>query len=113
MQASIGTRNLHSFPPRRSSDLEQRERLRITLQSIGDGVLTTDAQGRVTSLNPVAESLTGWADHEATGKSLESVFPLHDEGSRQPVENPATTALRRDTVVGLANHAVLIARAGT
>src|SRR5205807_6935580 len=96
----------------REAERGQREQLQVTLRSIGDAVLTTDAQGRVTSLNPVAESLTGWTDAEATGKSLESVFSIIHEGSRQPVENPATTALERGKV-GPASHAVLIARDGT
>jgi PAS domain S-box-containing protein len=95
------------------AERSQREQLHVTLKSIGDAVLTTDAQGRVTSLNPVAESLTGWTNAEATGKSLESVFLIVNEDTRQPVENPVTRALREGVVVGLANHTVLIARDGT
>ena len=97
----------------REAERAQREQLQVTLQSIGDAVLTTDAQGRVTSLNPVAESLTGWTNAEATGRPLECVFTIINETSRQPVENPATRALREGTVVGLANHTVLIAKDGT
>jgi PAS domain S-box-containing protein len=96
----------------KEAERRQREQLHITLKSIGDAVLTTDAQGRVTSLNPVAESLTGWTNAEATGKALEGVFAIVNEATRQPVENPATRALREGTIVGLANHTVLIARDG-
>jgi PAS domain S-box-containing protein len=97
----------------REAERVQRQQLYVTLKSIGDAVMTTDAQGRVTSLNPVAESLTGWTNAEASGKLLESVFTIVNEASRQPVENPAIRALREGTVVGLANHSVLIAKDGT
>ena len=92
---------------------EQGERLRTTLASIGDAVLTTDTEGRITSLNPVAESLTGWSSAEAMGQPLETVFRIENEETRQTVKSPATRALREGTVVGLANHTVLIARDGT
>ena len=91
----------------------ERERLRITLASIGDAVISTDAQGHVTFLNSVAESLTGWSLADAAGRSLENVFHIVNEQTRQPAENPATQALREGVVVGLANHTVLIARDGT
>jgi len=92
---------------------EQREWFRTTLSSIGDGVIATDAKGRVTFLNPVAQSLTGWNEDEAKGKTLERVFRIENEKTRQPVENPALRALKEGTVVGLANHTILIARDGT
>ena len=92
---------------------EQRERLRTTLASIGDAVITTDTEGRVTYLNAVAESLTGWTNAEAVGQPLDAVFRIVNEQTRQPVENPATRALREGVVVGLANHTVLIAKDGT
>jgi PAS domain S-box-containing protein len=92
---------------------EERERLRVTLQSIGDGVIATDAEGRVTLLNPVAEALTGWKTGEAVGQLLPAVFRIISEQSRQPAENPVEKALREGRVVGLANHTVLIARDGT
>ena len=81
--------------------------------SIGDAVLVTDAEGRVTSLNPVAEALTGWSTPEAAGQPLPSVFRIVNEETRREVENPAIRALREGVVVGLANHTVLIARDGT
>ena len=91
----------------------ERELLRTTLISIGDAVITTDAAGRVTDMNPVAETLTGWATAEATGRPLDAVFVIVHEETRRPVENPATRALLERVVVGLANHTVLIAKDGT
>ena len=92
---------------------EQAERLRTTLASIGDAVITTNTQGRVTNLNPVAESLTGWPTKEALGQPLDVVFNIVNEQSRNRVENPATRALREGVIVGLANHTVLIAKDST
>ncbi|HEY7546163.1 MAG TPA: PAS domain S-box protein, partial [Blastocatellia bacterium] len=92
---------------------EQRERLRVTLSSIGDGVIATDAKGRVTFINQVAQSLTGWRQEEASGKPLESVFNIVNEETRKTVENPALRAMKEGVVVGLANHTVLIARDGS
>jgi PAS domain S-box-containing protein len=91
----------------------ERERLRITLASIGDAVISTDADGRVTYLNRVAEALTGWIQKEAAGRPLPDVFHIVNEQTRQPAENPALRALREGVVVGLANHTVLIARDGS
>lgn len=90
-----------------------REVFRVTLRSIGDAVITTDNQGCVTYLNEVAESLTGWSHKEALGESLQRVFRIVNEVTRQPVESPATRALREGIVVGLANHTVLIKKDGT
>ena len=91
---------------------DQRERLRVTLNSIGDAVITTDHNGMVTYLNPVAENLTGWQNSEAAGKPLPEIFRIVNEQSRQTAENPAFRALKEGHVVGLANHTVLIARDG-
>ncbi|MGA4577275.1 PAS domain S-box protein [Limisphaera sp. VF-2] len=101
--------------PRKEAEealFRSRERLRITLESIGDAVLTTDAEGRVEYLNPVAEQLTGWKREEAEGKRLGSVFRIINEFSRQPVENPVERVLREGRVVGLANHTLLLSRDG-
>jgi PAS domain S-box-containing protein len=92
---------------------EGRERLRITQASIGDAVIVTDTQGRVTTMNPVAESLTGWTQNDAEGHPLDAVFHIVNEHSREPVENPAKRALREGVIVGLANHTILIAKNGT
>jgi PAS domain S-box-containing protein len=91
---------------------ERREIFRITLRSIGDAVITTDINGGITYINEVAESLTGWSLQEALGEPLERVFHIVNEATRQPVENPATRALREGVVVGLANHTVLIKKDG-
>jgi PAS domain S-box-containing protein len=91
----------------------QTEWLRVTLFSIGDAVITTGADGRVASLNPVAEALTGWAQTDARGMLLGEVFHIVNEQTRLPVENPATKALQEGRIVGLANHTVLIAKDGS
>jgi len=91
----------------------QRETLQTTLASIGDAVITTDSEGRVTYLNPVAESLTGWTLPMAKGQPLESVFRIVNEETRAPVANPVVRALREGAIVGLANHTVLVSREGT
>jgi PAS domain S-box-containing protein len=88
------------------------ELLRVTLQSIGDGVVTTDPAGRVTLLNPVAETLTGWTSADAAGRPLAEVFNIINERTRRRVENPCDKVLKTGKVVGLANHTVLIDRNG-
>ena len=80
----------------------------VTLASIGDAVITIDADGRITFLNSVAVSLTGWALAEAVGQPLESVFRLANEQTREPAKSPTVRALRNGLVVGMANHSVLI-----
>ena len=92
---------------------EQREWLRVTLSSIGDAVITTDVNGRITFMNPVAQAVTGWHLEDATGVALETVFNIVNEETRQTVENPAIKALREGVVVGLANHTLLISKDGT
>ena len=92
---------------------DSRERMRVTLASIGDAVITTDTHGNITYLNPVAEALTGWSSDAALGRSLEATFQIVNAGTRQPVDNPATRALREGwTTVGLADQ-LLIARNGS
>jgi PAS domain S-box-containing protein len=91
---------------------EQAERLQTTLQSIGDGVFVVDTTGRITDINPVAETLTGWHDGSAVGQPTETVFRAINEETRDPVGNPALRALHEGAVVGLASHTLLIARDG-
>src|SRR6185295_6932513 len=79
---------------------KQSDWLRVTLSSIGDAVITTDVEARVTFMNRVAESLTGWTQAEAMGRSLTDIFQILNEESRQPVENPALRALSSVTIVG-------------
>src|SRR5208337_2879443 len=87
-------------------------RYAVTLASIGDAVIATDNQARVTFLNPAAAALTGWPLAEAAGRPLAEVFRIVNEQTRQPVEDPAAKVLRSGTVVGLANHTALLARDG-
>ncbi len=90
----------------------QHERMRVTLASIGDGVVVCDHECNVTFLNPVAESLTGWSNSEAIGLALSTVFKTVSGDTHEPVENPATFALRNANTVSLTNHSVLISRQG-
>lgn len=90
----------------------ERERALVTLASIGDAVITTDADGVVTYLNPVAEALTGWTTHEAQGRGVDEVFELVSETTGEPVESPAVRCLREGHAVGLANHTALRDRHG-
>jgi len=89
-----------------------KERAEVTLASIGDGVITTDAAGRVTFINPVAANLTGWSLDDVLDKPLSDVFNIVNEDSRQKVINPVDLVLRDGKTVMLANHTVLIARNG-
>lgn len=89
-----------------------REIFRVTLRSIGDAVITTDNAARIKYINEIAASLTGWSASEAIGESLEKVFHIVNEQTNEPVENPATRALREGVVVGLANHTILITKDG-
>lgn len=89
------------------------DRHSVTLKSIGDAVIATNAQNEVELLNPVAEALTGWTADEARGRSLEDVFRIVNEQTREKVENPVAKVLREGVVVGLANHTLLIAQDGT
>lgn len=91
---------------------EQREQYAVTLSSIGDAVITTDNQGRVTYLNPVAENLTAWPNAEALGQPLTSIFNIINMESRLPVENPVIKVLEQGIIIGMANHTSLLARDG-
>lgn len=97
------------------AELAQRAeevRYAVTLHSIGEGVIATDAQGNVTLLNPVAEALTGWSNAEARGKPSTEVFSIVDEDSLTPVVNPIEIVLREHRTVELGNHTLLRARHG-
>ena len=91
----------------------ERERLAVTLRSIGDGVITTNVFGEVVLINKIAEELTGWTQEEAYGKPLQEIFIIINEITREPCENPVAKVLESGAVVGLANHTALIARDGT
>jgi PAS domain S-box-containing protein len=114
--ALVALLNISLHVARRRAEVaqrEQREWLEVTLASIGDAVIATDAQGRVTFINAVAESLTGWPSAEAVGKGLSEVFRIINMDTRQIVENPVAKVIRLGSVVGLANHTLLIAKDGT
>ncbi len=98
---------------RLAETLQAREKqLEITLQSIGDAVISTDMQGQVELMNPVAEELTDWKSSEACGHLLDDVFHIINEESRKKVENPVKKVLREGVVIGLANHSLLISKGG-
>lgn len=91
---------------------ESEENLRITLNSIGDAVISTDTAGRVVRMNPVAEALTGWTETAAAGQPLADVFNVVDEKTRQPIQNPVKTILAANGIVELSNHIILLSRTG-
>lgn len=91
---------------------EEKELLNVTLRSIGDGVLTTDNQGVITSLNKAATEITGWGEEEARGRLFTEVMQLKNEETGLEVENPIRLVLDSGKIVGLANHTVLIQKAG-
>jgi PAS domain S-box-containing protein len=91
----------------------QQEWFRVTLASIGDGIIASDPDGRVTYMNSIAETLTGWTNENAQGVSLTDVFHIVNETTRQPLDNPAGMVIRSGHIMGLANHTVLISRDGT
>lgn len=92
--------------------MEAKERALVTLESIGDAVITTDEKGLVQYLNPVAETLTGWSTDEAHNRSLPEVYDIYNEKTNQPVENPVIRCLRENSIIGLESHTVLIDKNG-
>jgi diguanylate cyclase (GGDEF)-like protein/PAS domain S-box-containing protein len=92
--------------------LAESERARITLNSIGDAVISTDAAGNITYLNPVAEGMTGWSRQDACGRPLREVLRIIDGDSRETALNPLAMAIRRNEAVGLSANCVLIRRDG-
>lgn len=91
----------------------EKERLTVTLRSIGDGVITTNTVGQIVLINNVVEALTGWKQKEAVGMPVEQVFNIINEKSRERCESPVAQVLRTGQCVELANHTALIARDGT
>jgi diguanylate cyclase (GGDEF)-like protein/PAS domain S-box-containing protein len=92
--------------------LVERERAQITLDSIGDGVISTDREGKVTYLNFVAERMTGWTRDEAIGRTFTEVFRIIDCETREPAPNPMELAVRQNGAVGLPANTVLVRRDG-
>ncbi len=91
---------------------EEKEKAQVTLQSIGDAVLTADAEARVEYMNPVAEQLTGWTNSEAAGRPVSEVFQVLNEATRTPIDSPILRCLREDRNVELPEPALLINRRG-
>src|ERR1043165_8671935 len=108
MEPNRETPQPHAIAPH-----EQPAMLRVTLSSIGDAVIATDTKGLITFLNPVAQSLTGWSQERALGRPLAEVFHILSAETRRPAESPVQKVLQRDTVIGLANHTILVADDGT
>jgi PAS domain S-box-containing protein len=93
---------------RHAAQVRQREEwFRVTLTGLGDGVIATDERGNVTFVNPVAEKLTGRSSAQANGRPITDVFPIFNEVTRQPVDNPVKKVMELGCIVGLANHTVL------
>ena len=97
----------------RAALVTEKERLQVTLASIGDAVMTIDPDGRIEYLNPVAEQLTGWRTEEARGRPMLEVFNIISEETGERAVNPVDRVFAEGVVVGLANHTLLIARDGT
>lgn len=95
-----------------SAQRQQKELLEITLSSIGDGVIATDAKGHVTFVNRVAAALTGWAGSDAIGRHIDDIFAIRNADTGETVECPVTRAIREGRIVGLANHTTLTAKDG-
>ena len=91
---------------------QSQELLSITLNSIGDGVISTDKEGHIVGMNPIAENLTGWKLKDATGKPLTEILKIVNSHTRQVVENPVQKVISGGKIIGLANHTVLIAKDG-
>ncbi|OAJ54941.1 hybrid sensor histidine kinase/response regulator [Paraburkholderia ginsengiterrae] len=91
---------------------ESEQRYAVTLSSIGDAVIATDRESCITFINPVAETLTGWASHDAMGRPLVDVFRVINETTRAPAKDPVTAVLSAGTIVELANHTLLLSRDG-
>ena len=109
---SMATRLGEQFRRLEDAEFSARELAQVTIESIGDGVITTDRAGRIVYLNPVAEQLTGWSVDSARDLPLEKVFHIVNEVTRETAPNPVARALAEGRVQGLANHTVLISKDG-
>ena len=107
------TRDVNDRKLAEKSLAEEKERLAVTLKSIGDGVITTDISGNIVLLNKVAENLTGWTNNEAVGKPSDEVFHIINEQSGEICDNPVTKVISSGKTIGLAENTVLVARDGS
>jgi PAS domain S-box-containing protein len=106
---------IHQEKQRRQADLalaEEKERLAVTLKSIGDGVITTDTGGYIVLMNKVAEDLTGWSQEEAVGRPLAEIYAVIAERSRQSADSPVATVLRTNGIVDMPGERLLLSRHG-
>ena len=109
----VALKNAQQAREKLTEEIKQsRDWLETTLNSIGDAVITADAEAKVSLLNAVAQSLTGWKQEEAAGKPLEEIFVIRNAHTGLAVENPVAKVLREGCIVGLANHTRLITRDG-
>jgi PAS domain S-box-containing protein len=107
--------NIRAILRLREAERQVREReawLKTVMSSIGDAVITTDLEGRVTLINPVAQVMVGWTEAEAEGRPLTEVFRVINEQTRRPSESPIVRVLQEDPTAGLVNYALLVARGG-
>jgi len=93
--------------------VRSRDEILVTLDSIGDAVISTDSKGNVVFMNPVAEDLTGWKEEESVGKNIKKIFHIVNEETGDEVENPVIKVLKDGLIAGLANHTILIAKDGS
>jgi len=110
LRAEQASRELHRSEAALAAE---KERLEVTLNSIADGVITTDTTGKIISVNRAVESLTGWIRNEAEGKKLDEVFRIIRDDTREPFVNPVEQTLQTGETVVLENHVLLITRNGT
>ncbi len=92
--------------------LEKEEKLSITLDAIGDGVVVSDEQGKIVRMNPIAETLTGWKLEQAQGHLFSDVFQMIDSHSRQAIKNPISEVLETQKVISISNHTILVSKQG-
>ena len=104
---------IHELEQSRRAAAAARDVLDLTLRSIGDAVISTDHEGRIRFMNPVAQRLTGWREEDAIGQPLPHVFRIVNERTRDTVESPVEKVLRLGAVVGLANHTILLSKDGS
>ena len=95
------------------SKIDKQKNLEATLHSLGDGVIITDPESRVLSMNSIAEELTGWREEEAGGQPVSNIFNIVNAKTREITDNPVEKVLKYGKIVGLANHTTLIAKEGS
>ena len=108
-----GKRAFQAFYQSERDRRKAEEVFKTTLYSIGDAVITTDVNGNVRQMNPVAEQLTGWTETDAKGNPIEDVFRIISESTGETVDSPVQKVLEKGLIVGLANHTLLISKDGT